>query len=112
VALSFAYSLWKKHAGFPVFWVPVVSVETVGKALEEIAERLGLNLRPDVRKSARPLVCRHLSSPVADIWLLVIDNADDADMLNGRGKTGGPLSQLPRSDQGLTLFTTRNHKIP
>ena len=39
VALGFAYSVLKKHAGFSVFWVAAVSVETVEKGFEEIAGR-------------------------------------------------------------------------
>lgn len=65
VALTFAYSVWKTHAGLSVFWMPAVSDETIDKAFEEIAEQLGLLIHAEDRKSARTLVCRHLSSAVS-----------------------------------------------
>jgi hypothetical protein len=44
------------------------------------------------------------------MWLLIVDNADDAKLLFG--KTASSLAQyLPSSRNGSILFTTRTHEV-
>ena len=111
VVLSFAYSVWKTRPDFSVFWVPAVSAETIEKAFEEIAERLGLPAPLDDETGHIPVVRRYLASPTAGRWQLIIDNADDSSIVEGDAQTRGLLRQLPRSDRGLTLLTTRTKAI-
>ncbi|KAK5689372.1 hypothetical protein LTR17_026302 [Elasticomyces elasticus] len=111
VASSFAYSVWKKHLELSIIWVPAISAETIERAFEEIAELLELPTPSDDNRAAGEVVCRHLSTPAAGSWLMIVDNADDASILNGDAQRSGLLRYLPRSNQGLTLFTTRNYEI-
>src|SRR4051794_9935808 len=48
-----------------------------------------------------------LSEESIGSWLLVIDNADDVELLFGKD---GLSDHLPSSRKGSILFTTRNHK--
>src|SRR5437764_5961865 len=52
-----------------------------------------------------------LSSDKAGKWLLIIDNADDDELLFGTDRSEGIIDCLPSSDEGLTLFTTRHQEI-
>ena len=111
VVLSFAHSIVEKHREFLVFWIPAVSAETVERALEEIAVSLGLLSDSENQKDAKKLLRRHLSAPAAGKWLMIVDNIDEMKILHGDGQTEGLRDQLPHSDLGLTLFTTRNYEI-
>lgn len=54
-------------------------------------------------------VWRYLSSEAAGPWLLVVDNADDMDILFGSSNTLGSISEyLLESEAGLILFTTQS----
>jgi hypothetical protein len=48
-----------------------------------------------------------LSTPKAGKWLLVVDNADDAELLEPSVHSDGLLRDLPESRLGVTIFTTR-----
>jgi tetratricopeptide (TPR) repeat protein len=62
----------------------------------------------DLKESVR----RHLSSERAGPWLLVLDNADDLDVLfKSSDKPGGAVEYLPESEDGLILFTTRSREV-
>ncbi|KAK3613742.1 hypothetical protein LTR56_027703 [Elasticomyces elasticus] len=111
VVLSFAYSVWKKHLELSIIWVPAISAEMIERAFEEIAELLELPAPSDGKSTAEEVVCKYLSTPAAGSWLMIVDNADDASILNGDAQRSGLLRYLPRSNQGLTLFTTRNSEI-
>lgn len=57
-------------------------------------------------------VRQHLSGRTAGRWLLVVDNADDEDMLfRTAGISQGIADYLPNSKDGLTLYTTRHRQI-
>ena len=57
-----------------------------------------------------------LSSNDAGTWLLIVDSADDTDVLFGNREAGRPLVMkgfsefIPQSSNGSILFTNRNKK--
>ena len=55
----------------------------------------------------KKLVRQRLCAKTAGKWLLIVDNADDLDLLYGLGQIEGLLAFLLESDDGLTVFTTR-----
>ena len=111
VALQLAYWSKKHHPEFSIFWVPALSKATFEQAFTAIARKLSIqggDEGDDLNKSVR----RYLSSNAAGPWLLVVDNADDGDILFGSADTGGGISEyLPESDNGITLFTTRSREV-
>ena len=111
VALSFAYFVLDKYPDLSVFWVPALSAETFERAFEEIARMLGIDPVSNSKEDVKRLVQRQLGATTAGRWLLIVDNADDMDILEGTGATEGLLDYLPESSLGLTLFTTRNDEI-
>ena len=110
VALQFAY--WAKDSlpGHSVFWVPALSRASFDTAYAEIARVLRLQIPAgDDPKAA---VKRHLDSTAAGPWLLIVDNADDKDILFGAADRAGGISDyLPNSDDGFLLYTTRSREV-
>jgi hypothetical protein len=80
VALELAH--WTKHnkPDHSVFWVPALSAATFEQAYVEIARVLRVKKRSE-EEDLKELVRRHLSSDAAGPWLLILDNADDMEMV-------------------------------
>jgi tetratricopeptide (TPR) repeat protein len=111
VALHLAYWTKKHRSEFSIFWVPVLSNATFEEAFTAMARKLPIQSGDeddDIKESVR----RYLSSEAAGPWLLVVDNADNGDVLFGSADRPGGISQyLPESDRGFTLFTTRSREV-
>ncbi|KAK3905061.1 hypothetical protein C8A05DRAFT_41968 [Staphylotrichum tortipilum] len=111
VALQLAYWTKKHRPDFSIFWVPALSNATFEQAFTAIARKLPIQSGgedDDLKESVR----RYLSSKTAGPWLLVVDNADDRDLLFGSADMPGGINEyLPESDDGVTLFTTRSREV-
>jgi tetratricopeptide (TPR) repeat protein len=110
VALKFAYWAKENKPNFSIFWVPALSDASFEQAYTEMARKLPIHKDND----GNPMesVRRFLSSEEAGPWLLIVDNADDKDMLLGSSDTpDGVLENLPQSERGLTLFTSRSREV-
>ncbi|GAB1314018.1 Tetratricopeptide-like helical (Fragment) [Madurella fahalii] len=95
-----------------VFWVPAIDAASFENAYRKIGRQLnlkGFELEED-KRDVKMLVKTALSHESAGSWLLIIDNADDVELLFGTG--GVRLSDcLPFSLNGSILFTTRNRDV-
>ncbi|KAL8748675.1 MAG: hypothetical protein Q9184_007152 [Pyrenodesmia sp. 2 TL-2023] len=111
VALQFVYTVKEYWPEYSIFWAPVISAESFEQAYRDVATRCSIALNPkeeDPKESVR----RYLESDVSGKWLLILDNADDEDILFGDSSdTGGLADYLPQNENGLTLFTTRHREI-
>ncbi|MCJ1381674.1 hypothetical protein MMC17_004785 [Xylographa soralifera] len=111
VALKLAYTVKKHRPEYSIFWVSTLSTESFEQAYRDVATRCSITLNPkdeDPKESVR----RYLNSDLAGKWLLVVDNADDQDVLFGKAdEHRGVKDYLPDSENGLTLFTTRHREI-
>ncbi|KAK3935926.1 putative kinesin light chain [Diplogelasinospora grovesii] len=93
-----------------VFWVPAVDATSFENAYRDIGRRLGIAGMDEDKADVKALVKAALSHESAGRWLLIVDNADDMELLFSATGTG--LSDyLPFSRMGSILFTTRNHKV-
>jgi Tfp pilus assembly protein PilF len=111
VALQLAYWTKKHRPEFSIFWAPALSKATLEQAFTEMARNLPIQSGGD-DDDLKVSVRRYLSSEAAGPWLLVVDNADDRDILFGSADMLGGISDyLPESDNGLTLFTTRSREV-
>jgi hypothetical protein len=59
----------------------------------------------------KELVKKYLSDEAAGQWLMIVDNADDMELLFGTGQSEGIADYLPESENGLILFTTRYREV-
>ncbi|KAJ5788291.1 hypothetical protein N7457_003281 [Penicillium paradoxum] len=109
VVLQFAHMLKEAYPEYSVVWLPAVSLPTYEQACVEIAAKLHLG-QSKGGEDAKLLLKQYLSDERAGKWLLIIDNADDHDLIFGcpSQQSPGIVNFLPKSENGLTLFTTRS----
>ncbi|CAF3458817.1 unnamed protein product [Fusarium graminearum] len=110
IALDFAYQLKEKRPDYSIFWVPVLSIDTVERAYGDIAKQLRLQ-KTSEDEDVKDLVCRYLSSDEAGKWLFIVDNADDRQLVNGSYKKPGLEEYLPQNENGIVLLTTRSGHV-
>ena len=96
---------------YSIFWVPAVSSETFQQAYGAVATTCSIALNP-TEEDPKESVRRYLNSKSAGKWLLIVDNADDEEILFGAPDgSKGVIDHLPESENGLTLFITRHREI-
>ncbi|KAK6209142.1 hypothetical protein LQW54_006596 [Pestalotiopsis sp. IQ-011] len=110
IALHLAYTVKKERPEYSIFWVPIISGHSAQQAYVEMARKLGVKKKSG-DEDIRELVCRYLSSAEAGKWLLIVDNADDQELVFGSTEGGGIEEFIPRSDQGSILLTTRSRQV-
>jgi hypothetical protein len=96
VALQFAHSVLEKHADVSIFWMHALSSETFEQACREVAVVIGLVSKENDKEDVKELIQRHLSAERAGRWMLIVDNADDMDVLEGSDGEKGILDYLPK----------------
>jgi hypothetical protein len=112
VALQFAYMVKELQPEWSIFWVTAVSMESFEQACEEIACALQISRASDDDvDDAKELVKAWLNSSRAGHWLLVVDNADDQDVLFGTEQSDGIADYFPEGDKGVIVYTTRTPEI-
>ena len=112
VALEFAYTVKATRSYLSIFWVSALSAESFEQACIEIARNLRISQAIGDREDVKELVRRHLSTDRAGQWLMIVDNADDMDVMYGsdREESVGVADYLPESEDGLIVFTTRSQE--
>jgi hypothetical protein len=111
VALQFAYMIKETWPEYSIFWMPALSMASFEQACADIARALHIPLAAGEEGAAKELVKQHLSAGRTGRWLLVLDNADDTDILFGAGQSKGIVNYLPESEEGVTVYTTRTLKV-
>ncbi|KAF2666026.1 TPR-like protein [Microthyrium microscopicum] len=112
LAIEFAYRVMARYSAYLVFWVPAISRETFELAYRDIGVCLQIPGITDDNADVLQLVKRKLESGGSGNWLMIVDNADDAEtLLRESGSDSRRLNDyLPRSDRGTIVFTTRSRK--
>jgi KaiC/GvpD/RAD55 family RecA-like ATPase len=90
LALEFAYRAIKSHAKHLVFWVPAISRESFELAYREAGILLRIPGVMDENANIKQLVKDKLSKSSVANWLMIVDNADDSQVLTSQldGDTG------------------------
>ncbi|KAF6784302.1 hypothetical protein CMUS01_16622, partial [Colletotrichum musicola] len=95
--------------GFGVFWVHGSTKETFEESYRSIADVLALPRRHDPDVDVLVLVRDWLQREDVSPWLMVIDNADDIQMLFSKRNSEKPItSYLPKRENSKILITSRN----
>ena len=110
IALEAAFRVREAHPDCSVFWVPAVDATSFENAFRAIARRLNVKGVEDDKADVKALVKDALSQDGVGSWLLIIDNADDVELLFG-AEGADLLDYLPFNLNGSILLTTRNHEV-
>ncbi|GKT48470.1 kinesin light chain [Colletotrichum spaethianum] len=106
VAIEAAYRVRNVNPGCSVFWVPAVDMAMFENAYRKIGQALNIRGIEDDQADVKSLVKAALEQNDVGSWLLIIDNADDMELLfTGSNKL---TKYLPFSRNGSILLTTRN----
>jgi tetratricopeptide (TPR) repeat protein len=111
VALEFAQSVKEEKPEYSIFWVPALSLESFEQACTEIVRILPIARAAKEKEDAKELVRQYLSAQTAGKWLLIVDNADDTNVVFGTTSSKGIVDYLPESEDGLTIFTSRRQEV-
>ena len=114
IVLELAYQTREKNPSYSVFWIQASSMEKVEQAYLQIGHFLQIPGINEEKVDVKQLVKQKLSQESAGEWLLILDNADDADMWFKETDTttwsGSLVDILPRSTKGSVIWTTRDRK--
>lgn len=111
VALQLAYWVKENQPTFSIFWIPVISFTTFEQAYLEVGKKLQVPMDA-TEEDPKISVQQCLGSDQEGKWFLIIDNADDSDMMFGSGNDSQSIDQyLPEGENGVMLFTTRSSEV-
>ncbi|KAF4965107.1 hypothetical protein FSARC_7046 [Fusarium sarcochroum] len=112
LALHLGYTVknnLQQYNNCSVIWIPALSIESFEQACRAIVDSWDIKTGLDDPKEAFKAF---FTSPEAGSWLLIIDNADDINVLNGpEDQNSGVAHFIPDSDSGRVLFTTRSREV-
>ncbi|KAI0198834.1 kinesin light chain 1 [Astrocystis sublimbata] len=112
IALELAHRLREHQPKCSVFWVPAVDAASFENGYRQIATKCQLTEESreeeDGPECVMSLVKDALSQEKWGPWLMIIDNADNTDLVLG---VSGLAHHLPFSRKGSILLTTRNHEV-
>lgn len=116
ISLELAFQVKEMYPDCSIFWIPVVDMESLQQAYQNIASQLGIEPSDDDEKDVKKAVQRHLSRPQSGRWLLIYDNADDLSMWTESPPNSGSeglQGYLPKANDGrrAILFTTRSNRV-
>ncbi|KAK4891621.1 hypothetical protein LTR27_009790 [Elasticomyces elasticus] len=109
VALTFAYSVVDHHPDISVLWLPAMNKDAYEHGCREIARILGIRLAANA--DSKVVIRQFLEAKASGLWILFVDNADDSDVIFGGEGEVGLQSYLPKSSEGVIVYTTRNRRI-
>ncbi|KAF4432981.1 Kinesin light chain [Colletotrichum fructicola] len=113
MAIQFAHRLHATSPKTSIFWVNASAKATFEESYRSIADVLALPRRHDPDVNVLALVRDWLQREDVSPWLMIIDNADDVELLfsktNGQKDALVPTaSYLPKTDNGKMLVTSRS----
>ncbi|KAK6344064.1 hypothetical protein TWF696_007710 [Orbilia brochopaga] len=118
IVLEYAYWLQGTWVDASVFWVHASNAERFRQSFTSIAQECRIPGYDDSKSDVLPLVKKWLESKDRGFWVMIIDNADDAQLFFGqqnRAQSGqasrneGNMSRwLPECAHGSIVITTRD----
>ncbi|KAM0795974.1 hypothetical protein BDR22DRAFT_919141, partial [Usnea florida] len=116
IAIEYAYRLREKRPETSLFWVSANTAARFEQSYRSIATTAQIPGREDPKSDVLHLVHQWLGGGESGAWLLVLDNADDAELFFGPHETGAgtdvesPLLSryLPQTGAGSILITSRD----
>ncbi|MCJ1378166.1 hypothetical protein MMC17_001262 [Xylographa soralifera] len=121
IAIEYCYRYRRKYPDRSVFWVHASTFERFDQAYKDIGRKLKLPGWNDSKTNMLQAVSDWLTNEDHGHWLIVLDNADDADIFFSPQKViteGTSVDQytpplcmyLPQGSMGSILVTSRNRQ--
>ncbi|KAL5087837.1 hypothetical protein Trisim1_007488 [Trichoderma cf. simile WF8] len=115
LAIEFAHRLADKHKNVWVFWIHAATQERVQEGFRLIADAVKLPGRKQPQADIPLLVKNWLSIKRHGRWVIILDSADDSEVLYSTDQSGHskrPLAAyIPKSRNGSIVLTTRNRGL-
>ncbi|KAJ5009127.1 Kinesin light chain [Colletotrichum sp. SAR 10_99] len=108
MAIQFAHQLRATSPETGIFWVNASTKATFEESYRSIADILALPRRHDPDVNVLALVRNWLQREDVSPWLMIIDNADDFNMLFSKDGIETYLSYLPKRTKSKILVTSRS----
>ncbi|KAF6788995.1 Kinesin light chain 5 [Colletotrichum sojae] len=109
MAIQFAHTVHATSPETSVFWVHSSTKATFEESYRSVADVLALPRRHDPDVDVLVLVRDWLQREDVSPWLMIIDNADDIQMLFSERNSEKPItSYLPKRENSKILITSRN----
>lgn len=118
IAIEYSYRQEERNPQISTFWVHASSKARFEQSFTDIAKTAAIPGSGDGKIDVLQLVSKRLANQSNGHWLLILDNADDAnvllDLATGDTGTGAApvqrrlLDFLPRVQHGTVLITTRD----
>jgi ankyrin repeat protein len=111
VALQFARMVEQNYPQYSIFWVDALNAETMEHSYDEIEKTLNLPRLKYRRENVKDLVSKYLNLEYKGKWLLVVDNANEMDLLLHPHSSTEVADYLQQNENSLMLFITRRYQI-
>ncbi|KAI8208235.1 hypothetical protein K4K52_001492 [Colletotrichum sp. SAR 10_76] len=112
VAIQFAHQVHDTSPDTSIFWVNASTQATFQDSYRSVAEALELPDRHDPGVNVLALLRDWLQREDVGRWLIIVDNADDVEMLTKTDDQNDPplpiASYLPKTGNGKILVTSRS----
>jgi len=108
IALEAAFRVRNEHPDCDIFWVPAVDVTSFENAYRDIGQKLKVQGIDEDKADVKALDKASLNRESTGSWFLIVDNADNVQLLFG---DSGLSDYLPSSLKWSILFTTRNNDV-
>ncbi|KAI4940646.1 hypothetical protein J4E91_011283 [Alternaria rosae] len=109
IAIEYAYRTQTADPQVLVVWIHASNPTRFQQGYRDIADRLLLPGREDLKADVLQLVHAWLSDGRNGQWLMILDNVDDDGVFFSNDQGGKPLeSFLPQTARGTILVTSRN----
>lgn len=109
IALQLAYDVKQTRPEYSIFWVSALSTESFDRSCAAIADKVGIQ---DAKRDSKELLHQYLQTDTAGKCIIIIDNADDGNILYGTvDNTGGLYKYVAGPKNGQILFTTRSGDV-
>ena len=108
LALEAVFRVRGEEPSCSVFWVPMVSVASFENAYRDVGRQLRVPGIDEEKADVKKLVKNTLEADHCGPWLLVLDNADDMELLFGEKQLCG---WFPTNCHGSILITTRHDQV-
>ncbi|PMD45763.1 hypothetical protein L207DRAFT_259727 [Hyaloscypha variabilis F] len=108
IAIHYAYWLLVQEPKTSIFWVHASSEARFQESFDQIGKMLGVPGLEDPSQDSKLLVRKKLMTVAVGPWLMIVDNADDNDLMY----SGPNLARyLPTCSHGRIVATTRDREI-